>query len=225
MKTTDKKIDVNTGLWIPIYILKLSELSTMEKLVLCRIYHLDNDEKGCYANNRFFADYFNISRTQISKIINSIVTKGFVESMILKERGNKRFLKVLPKVTAKVFEDLYPTYNDKIDDPIEPMFKHNKEYNKKLNKEISKNILKKRENENHTRFEILKNNSQEEVNKVCKLYKLPYNEMKYCINKYNQKVDSNSILDFENFISNWKKNLKPNNQVASTTGHLYKNKY
>lgn len=217
MKSNNKKISVNTGIWIPIYILNIPDLNIMEKLLLSRILHLDNDEKGCYANNRFFADYFNLSRTQISKIINSLVRKGYIESVILQERGNQRSLKILPKVTAKVYEDLYPSNNDNIDNPIEPEFKHNKEINKKLFKEINKNLIKERENTSLTRFEFLKINFPEEVAKIIKRYKLHHNELMFCINKYNQKTNFNGVIDFENYISNWNKNIKPRNEVASTT--------
>ena len=119
-------VNANTGLWIPVYIWENQELNVMEKLVLSKIYHLDNDDNGCYTNNRYFGDYFYLSRTQISKIINSLVTKEYVKSIISKSKGNKRILKTLPKISEVVLEGLLGRFDTEVDSPIQSRFKHNK---------------------------------------------------------------------------------------------------
>ena len=58
------------GVWIPKEIWLTDELSLQEKVVLVEIDSLDDEEKGCYASNKYFADFFKLSNGRISQIIN-----------------------------------------------------------------------------------------------------------------------------------------------------------
>ena len=72
------------GIWIPKDIWLSDELSLMEKVLFVEIHSLDN-EKGCWAANRHFAEFFGISDRQIRKLILSLKKKGFV-SVTIKNR-------------------------------------------------------------------------------------------------------------------------------------------
>lgn len=52
------------GVWIPKEIWLSPELSLMEKVLFVEIHSLDN-ERGCYASNRHFAEFFGLSERQI----------------------------------------------------------------------------------------------------------------------------------------------------------------
>jgi hypothetical protein len=65
------------GIWIPKEIWESRQLSTMEKIVFVEIHSLDN-EHGCYASNRYFAEFFEVSVRQINKYIASLKKKGFI---------------------------------------------------------------------------------------------------------------------------------------------------
>lgn len=65
------------GVWIPKEIWLSDKLSLMEKVLFVEIHSLDN-ERGCYASNRYFAEFFNISERQISTYVSSLKDKGFV---------------------------------------------------------------------------------------------------------------------------------------------------
>ena len=52
------------GMWIPKEIWLSDKLSLMEKVLFVEIHSLDN-ERGCFASNRYFAEFFNISERQI----------------------------------------------------------------------------------------------------------------------------------------------------------------
>ena len=80
------------GIWIPKEIWLSENLTLQEKVFLVEIESLDN-EKGCYANNGYFAKFFGLSKTRVSLIIKSLIQKGVVKSKILPELGNKRILK------------------------------------------------------------------------------------------------------------------------------------
>ena len=65
------------GIWIPKDIWESEQLSIMEKVLFVEIHSLDN-ERGCYASNRYFAEFFRVSERQIQTHIASLKTKGFV---------------------------------------------------------------------------------------------------------------------------------------------------
>jgi hypothetical protein len=65
------------GIWIPKEIWKSNQLSIMEKVLFVEIHSLDN-ERGCYASNRYFSEFFGISERQIQTYIAGLKTKGFV---------------------------------------------------------------------------------------------------------------------------------------------------
>ena len=69
------------GIWIPSEIWLAENLSIFEKLLFVEIHSLDN-EKGCFASNQYFADFFGISPRQIRTYITSLKEKGLIEVKI-----------------------------------------------------------------------------------------------------------------------------------------------
>ena len=65
------------GIWIPREIWESRQLSIMEKVLFQEIHSLDN-ERGCYAGNKYFADFFDVSERQIQNVIASLKGKGFI---------------------------------------------------------------------------------------------------------------------------------------------------
>ena len=65
------------GIWIPKEIWLSDKLSLMEKVLFVEIHSLDN-ERGCFASNRYFADFFGVSDRQIRTHIGSLKRHGFV---------------------------------------------------------------------------------------------------------------------------------------------------
>lgn len=65
------------GIWIPKDIWLSSELSLMEKVLFVEIHSLDN-ARGCFASNRYFAEFFEVSDRQIRNVIASLKKKGFI---------------------------------------------------------------------------------------------------------------------------------------------------
>jgi len=56
------------GIWIPKEIWLSKALSIMEKVLLVEIHSLDR-ERGCYAKNSRFAEFFGVSERQIRTLI------------------------------------------------------------------------------------------------------------------------------------------------------------
>ena len=72
------------GVWIPKEIWLSPELSLMEKVLFVEIHSLDN-ERGCYASNRHFAEFFGLSERQIRRHLASLKEKAFITITILND--------------------------------------------------------------------------------------------------------------------------------------------
>lgn len=70
------------GVWIPKDVWLDPNLTWMEKLLLVEIDSLDN-EKGCFASNKYFGDFFNLSNSRISEIVANLVTKGYITTFLI----------------------------------------------------------------------------------------------------------------------------------------------
>src|SRR5262249_14280768 len=82
------------GVWIPKEIWLSDKLSLMEKVLFVEIHSLDN-ERGCYASNRHFAQFFGVSERQIRTYVTSLRDKGFVTVSI--QNRNERIIRVVGK--------------------------------------------------------------------------------------------------------------------------------
>jgi len=107
------------GIWIPAQVWESKELTLQEKVFFVEVDSLDN-ERGCYANNTYFAKFFGLSTTRVSLVIGSLIKKGYVTSTILQSEGNKRILK---------------TSLTKVKDPHQQKLKHNNTVSNIKNKE------------------------------------------------------------------------------------------
>ncbi|NBU11578.1 MAG: helix-turn-helix domain-containing protein [Proteobacteria bacterium] len=72
------------GVWIPKEIWLSPDLSLMEKVLFVEIHSLDN-ERGCYASNRHFADFFGLSDRQIRRYLVTLKAKGLISITILND--------------------------------------------------------------------------------------------------------------------------------------------
>jgi uncharacterized phage protein (TIGR02220 family) len=105
IKTYEKKQFINRdfkGVWIPKEIWINEELKWIEKLFLTEIESLDK-EKGCYASNKYFAGFFQLSESRSSEVIKSLFTKGYISREYLREGKEikKRILRVTKKGIRK----------------------------------------------------------------------------------------------------------------------------
>ena len=87
------------GVWIPKDIWLNRDLPVMEKLFLVEIDSLDN-EQGCFASNKHFSDFFDISKGRCTQIIKSLEEKGLVS--IKHEYKGKQIIRRTIRVVNKV---------------------------------------------------------------------------------------------------------------------------
>jgi hypothetical protein len=79
-------LPINSIIW------KMKGLSHLEKFILIEIYAL-NLKQDCFAKNAHFADLFEVSTTQVSKAISSLIKAGYIE----KSEFNGRTRKLITK--------------------------------------------------------------------------------------------------------------------------------
>ena len=148
------------GIWIPKEIWLSNDLTMQEKIMLVEIDSLDNEE-GCFATNKYLADFFGISKTRVSIILNNLIEKGYLNSKIIYKEGTKQILnRVLnicrPPYPTKVKEG----YITKVKYPIQQKLKDNNIYYNK-----DKNNTK--ENNNKLNEFNLYNNYNENIQCEC----------------------------------------------------------
>lgn len=127
------------GIWIPKEIWLSSDLTLQEKVFLVEIDSLDN-ENSCYANNKYFADFFGLSKTRVSLVIKSLIEKGYITSTIIYKEGSKQILKRVLKVC-------YRPYLTKVIDPTQGKLKDNNILNNTVNNIINNTSNKGTEKE------------------------------------------------------------------------------
>lgn len=66
------------GVWIPRDVWLSKDLTLQEKVMLVEVSSLSKGENGCYANNRYFADFFGLSVSRVSEVISSLESKGYI---------------------------------------------------------------------------------------------------------------------------------------------------
>lgn len=126
------------GIWIPKEIWLDQELSIIEKVMLVEINSLDN-EKGCFAGNQHFANFFNITTVRVSQIIKRLKDLGYVRETDFD--GRKRILKTSFKIFFKA--DLNGTIKQSYNFD-EGSIKENDKQNNTLNNTSNKTVNNKK---------------------------------------------------------------------------------
>ena len=100
MKNKNNKLE---GIWVPLEILKLEDLSMSEKVILAVIEALDN-KNGCFASNDYIAKVLGVKARRISAAISSLKEKGYVTVEI--ENNNARTVSVVKEDLAEEVEEV-----------------------------------------------------------------------------------------------------------------------
>lgn len=84
------------GVWIPKEIWLNKELTPLEKMYLVEIDSLDDEETGCFASNKHFNEMFGQTGSNISRIIENLKDKGWieVEYIYIGKEIDKRVIKI-----------------------------------------------------------------------------------------------------------------------------------
>ena len=140
------------GIWIPIEILTDEKLSDKEKIIYAIILYLSKENNYCYLTNKTINELLNISITQVSKLVNSLKDKTYINIELIYKKNSKQveMRKLIPTSKNKdtyLTKVKYPLQQN-FNTPIEEKFKDNKYNNKINNKYNSDNKVYKKNKAN-----------------------------------------------------------------------------
>ena len=92
------------GIWIPKEIWLSRDLTLQEKVFLAEIDSLDND-KGCFASNKYFSDFFGLTKSRCSQVIKSLEDKGYIKVSYIYHENSKEIKERVIKVGVKYFKE------------------------------------------------------------------------------------------------------------------------
>ena len=124
------------GIWLPIEILTDEKLSDKEKIIYAIILYLSKENSYCYLTNKTISELLNISITQVSKLVNSLKDKKYIDvNLIYKENSKQVEMRKLIPINKNTYltKVKYPLQQN-FNTPIEEKFKDNKYNNKNINK-------------------------------------------------------------------------------------------
>lgn len=96
------------GLWIPIEILTDKNLSDKEKHIYSLVIFLSQEKQYCFCTNKTISELLNISVTQVSKLVNSLKDKGYINiEMVYKENSKEVDIRKLIPIEEKFKDNKY----------------------------------------------------------------------------------------------------------------------
>ena len=113
------------------------DLPPNAKLLYSEITSLCNKEGYCYASNKYFSKLYKVNKVSISRWINLLVKKGYIDTEILKKEKNKSIDKRVIYIKNIPINKIVNTYKQNC---IYPINKNVKENNINNNRSNSNNI-------------------------------------------------------------------------------------
>ena len=203
------------GIWIPSEIWLTTELSLQEKVVLVEIDSLEDEVKGCFASNKYFANFFKLSPGRISQIITNLSKKQYIEVSYVKEG------KEILERQIRIKRPPYPLFN-KLNTYLE---------NDKGGIKKTKGGYLENDEENNIKTNNININNKKEIYKEKRFKKPTLEEVKeYCkernnnvdperfINFYESKdwyIGKNKMKDWKACIRTWERNNKKEEDTPS----------
>lgn len=87
------------GIWLPRELYLAEDLSWNEKILLVEIDSLDRGE-GCFASNRYLAEFIQLSVDRLAAIISGLRKRGYI--IDVKTNGRRRWLRVNPAIKQQL---------------------------------------------------------------------------------------------------------------------------
>lgn len=123
------------GIWIPAEILLNKDLSDKEKIILSIILYLSEENRSCFASNKYIANIVNVTHERVSKIISSLRDKEYInvklkyktDSKEIEQRQITPIVENINRYSRKIQEGTHTNnYSDSQKEPY-PIDKNNKD--------------------------------------------------------------------------------------------------
>jgi hypothetical protein len=149
------------GVWIPKEVWLDERLSALDKIIFVEIDSLDSDVRGCYASNKYLAEFCQCSETKISKAISKLIDLGYL--YVQKFDGRQRELKSSLAKSARLNNKKYEAAEQKMQESN--IYNNTTNNTKERKKEITPNevtmlpnVTQKRKTESKPTFDELIDN-------------------------------------------------------------------
>lgn len=189
------------------------ELPPNAKLLYGEITALCNSEGYCWANNKYFADLYEVTNISISKWIKALCDAGYIKSEIIYKAGTKEIDKRYITIINDPIKEKFNTPIKKVNDPIKEKFKDN---NTSLNNTPNNTSNKKKERKKSGYDEILSTVPDDDLRelyleyiKMRKLIKSPMTDRALTmlikkVNELEKTTDRQKLLLETAIMNNWK---------------------
>ena len=194
------------GVWIPKEIWCNKELNITERCFLTEIDSLDNDE-GCFASNNYFADFFGLSKSRCSEIINKLEEKGLIKITYEYKENSKAVEKRIIKVVGFSSRCIRDSEQDGIRDSEEGVFEKPKDNNIDNINNKNNNIAKDK------KLIYMDLTFIEDYIDTVKITQDQYDKL---VKDYGVNIVNNTIRNLDSYIVNKKPKYKDHNRVLRT---------
>lgn len=94
------------GVWIPKEVWLDTRLNALDKIILVEIDSLDNGKDGCFASNKYLAEFCQCSESKVSKSISTLIEFGYVyvASFNGRQRNLRSSLSKNANLPSKIYE-------------------------------------------------------------------------------------------------------------------------
>lgn len=151
------------GIWIPKEIWITQDLSIQEKIILVEIDSLEDEVRGCFASNKYFANFFQLSASRVSHIINDLEAKGYIELSYIKD--GKEIKERQIKIKRPPYPEVLQICNRGIANTQEGYCENSEENNKDINNiKIINNIVDYLNTKANTHYKSTTNKTKTLIN-------------------------------------------------------------
>lgn len=176
-------------------------LSSLQKLLFSEITALTNKTGQCWASNSYFAKLYKVSETWVSLSIKKLCNLGYIESNIVENEGNIRYLSlttVKDPIKLQLKTSLTTVKDPSLTTVKVNNIKVNNKKNNKVNNENTQQIKKFSKREDITESVV-----QDLANK----YSCPESFVRSCWDSACNWMDANgkSKKNYKAFLDNWVK--------------------
>ena len=167
-------------------------LKLLSRMLYGEITALCNERGYCWANNRYFADLYEVSITTISTSISQLKEFGYIDVELIYKEGTKEILNRYIKIVKDPIQEILNTSLNFFKDPLKENLKDNNTFNNTKNTTYNNSIITNRNNTGESPLELdsnfINNSNSINTNK---------NNLTWTKNKNNSNNDNNENYEDE----------------------------
>ena len=172
-------------------------LTPNAKLLYGEITALCNEKGFCLANNEYFSELYGVSKTSITKWVNSLVENGYIYRNFTYKDGTKEIANRCLTIVVEVLNKSCVPPLTKVVDPPKEKLRDNNTINNTINN--TKDIYVFFENIWNS-YPVKKGKGSISDSQKKKLYKIGYQEIRRAVDRYvsEQKENGTDIKFYKN---------------------------